>query len=116
MCFRMAHSKDLRARVCAYVRGGGSKTEAAKIFSVGRSQVYAWLRLGDQLTAKKPGPRGPHKLDHDALRKAVEMRPDSRLQEIAVQFGVVPSAVHYGLKRLSITHKKNLAIRRKPKA
>jgi len=42
MCFRMAHSKDLRARVCAYVRGGGSKAEAARIFSVGRSQVYAW--------------------------------------------------------------------------
>jgi len=74
------------------------------------------LGMGENVTAKKPGPRGPHKLHHDALRKAVEMRPDSRLQEIAVQFGVVPSTVHYGLKRLSITHKKNLAIRRKPKA
>lgn len=114
MWFWMAHSKDLRARVCAYVRGGGSKTEAARIFSVGRSQVYAWLRLGDDVTARKSGPKGPHKLHHDALKKAVEMRPDSRLQEIAVQFGVVPSAVHYGLKRLSITHKKNLALRRKP--
>lgn len=112
----MAHSKDLRARVCAYVRGGGSKAEAARIFSVGRTQVYAWLRLGDDMAARKPGPKGPHKLDHNALRKAVEARPDSRLQEIAVLFGVAPSTVHYGLKRLSITHKKNLAIRRKPKA
>ena len=110
----MAHSKDLRARVVAHVRGGGSKAEAARIFSVGRSQVYAWLALGDELSAKKPGPKAPHKLSHDALKKAVKDRPDSSLPELARQFGVVPSAVHYGLKRLGITHKKNLAIRRKP--
>jgi len=111
MCYAMAHSKDLRMRVCAYVRGGGSKVEAAKIFSVGRSQVYAWLRLGEELSAKKPGPTKPHKLSDDALERAVKARPDSRLQELAQQFGVAPSTVHYGLKRLRITHKKNLAIR-----
>lgn len=110
----MSHSQDLRARVVAYVRSGGSKAEAARIFSVGRSQVYAWLKLGDNLSAKKPGPKKPHKLHLDALQKAIEEKPDSHLQELATQFGVVKSTVFYGLKRLSITHKKNLAIRRKP--
>ena len=114
MRYEMAHSKDLRARVCTFVRGGGSKAEAARMFSVGRSQVYAWLRLGDNLVAQKPGPRGPRKLDYDALKALVKARPDRSLQELAAPFGVSSVAVHYALKRLRITRKKNLAIRRKP--
>ena len=111
MCFIMAHSKDLRARVCGYVRGGGSKSEAARIFSVGRTQVYAWLRLGDDLTAKKPGPKGPHKISHEALKNALDARPDKPFTEIGAtvwrgpQCGALwfETATHHPQKKLGDT-------------
>jgi len=106
----MAHSIDLRARVVAYVRGGGSKAEAARRFSVGRSQVYAWLQRGDKLAAQKPGPKGAHKLPAEQLARAVQAQPDLCLHELARQFGVCVSTVHYGLKRLRITRKKNFSV------
>ena len=98
----MAHSVDLRARVVAYVRGGGSKAEAARRFSVGRSQVYVWLQLGDKLAAQK--------LPAEQLARAVQAQPDLCLHELARRFGVCVSTVHYGLKRLRITRKKNFSV------
>ena len=40
----MTYSLDLRQRVVSFVEGGGSKSEASRVFRVGRNTVYSWLR------------------------------------------------------------------------
>jgi transposase len=115
MDYGMSHSKDLRRRVVSYVRGGGSKATAARLFGVSRGRIYIWLGLGDELaTGLKPGPKRGHKLDEERLRAELLKRPDAMLKELAALFQVRESTVHYGLKRLKISRKKNLAVRRKP--
>jgi transposase len=107
----MSYSKDIRRLVVSYVRGGGSKAEAARRFGVSRGRVYKWLRLGEQLaTGLKPGPKKNRKLDAVALQAALAARPDARLKELGRQFGVHESTVSYALKRLRVSHKKNVAV------
>ena len=102
----MAHSSDLRTRVLQFIKNGGSKTEAAKRFSVGRTAIYRWLHAKDPLTPGRPGPRKPRLLDPTALAEHVKVHPDQTLKERARHFGVSPACVAYGLKRLGYTRKK----------
>ena len=103
----MAHSSDLRTRVLQFIENGGSKAEAAKRFSVGRTAIYRWLNAPDPLRCGKPGPRKPRLLDPTALSEHVKVHPDQTLKERAKHFGVSPACVAYGLKRLGYTRKKN---------
>ena len=104
----MAHSPDLRKRVLQFIENGGSKTEAARRFSVARAAVYQWLNAPDPLTCGKPGPRKPRLLDPVALAEHVKAHPDQTLDERARHFGVSKSCVVYGLTRLGYTRKKTL--------
>ncbi len=63
----MPYSVDLRSKVVSYVRGGGSKVEAAKIFSISRPVIYSWLRSDDDLSPKRKGVRRFRKIDHALL-------------------------------------------------
>jgi len=94
----MSYSKDVRRLVVSYVRGGGSKAEAARIYGVSRGRVFAWLKLGKSLsTGKKPGPRKNRKVDATLLARAIEERPDAQLKELSVLFGVHYSTISYAL-------------------
>lgn len=106
----MRYSKDLRRRVVKYVRQGGSKAEAARRFGVSRPTVYEWLALGDDLSAKKPGPKKAHKLDWAALRQAVEKQPEKMKTEWAGEFRVSTTAIHYAMRRMKLSRKKNVAV------
>ena len=86
----MAYSSDLRTRVLQFIENGGSKTEAAKRFNVGRTAIYRWLNAKDPLTPGKPGPRKPRLLDPTALAEHVKRHPDQTLKERARHFGVSP--------------------------
>jgi len=108
MYVSMTYSLDLRKRVIAFVEGSGSKAEASRQFSVSRKTVYNWLSC-DDLTPKRHGPRR-RKLDRDALKRDVELYPDSLLRERAVRFGVYPNAIWCALRKLDIRHKKTDAI------
>lgn len=108
----MSYSKDLRERVVCFVREGGSKTEAVKIFSVSRAVIYIWLKSASQ-SPQKTGPKGHSKLDPKKLKQLVEERPDAYLDELAVELNVSAFTVAYGLKRLRISRKKNHALRGK---
>jgi transposase len=46
------------------------------------------------------------KIDPDALKKAVEEKPDSYLRELAMQFNSSTTAVHKRLVSLGYTYKK----------
>lgn len=100
----MTYSVDLRERVVAFCREGGSKTEAAKRFGVHRLTVYAWLKA-PSLEPKKHG-RRQRKLDWEALQKHVDTYPDKTLKERAAAFGVAANAIWYALCQMKISNKK----------
>jgi transposase len=106
----MQYSEDLRRRVVKYVRQGGRKVEAAKRFGVCRAVVYQWLERGANLAPKKPGPKKAHKLDWEALRKAVEERPETMKTEWAREFGVGTTAINYAMRKMNLSRKKNVAL------
>ena len=84
-----------------FIENGGSKTEAAKLFKVGRTAIYRWLNT-------HTGQTGSHKtelLDPTALAEHVKAHPDQTLKERAQHFGVSPACVGYGLKRLGYTQR-----------
>jgi transposase len=107
----MAHSVDLRERVVRFVRGGGSKAEAARRFTVARSCVYDWLKR----KTLEPGKQGrrKRKLDWQALARHVEEHPEALLRERAAHFGVHFSAIGYALQQMKLSHKKNAVVPRK---
>ena len=84
----MRYSPDLRKRVLDFIQAGGSKTEAAKRFNVGRTTIYKWLNAPDPFAYQRPGPRGPRSIDYDALKQHIADFPDQTLKERAVHFGV----------------------------
>ena len=43
----MSYSQDLKKRVLLHIKKGSGKTEAAALFSVGRSTIYKWLSEPD---------------------------------------------------------------------
>jgi transposase len=107
----MSYSMDLRSRVIGFLESGGSKVEAARIYSVSERTVYRWQKEGLQIG--KPGPKGPTKLDNDKLRAAVAACPDAQQKELAETLNVDPSSINRAFKRLGITRKKNHGVRGK---
>jgi len=104
----MSYSIDLRERVIAFVNQGGRKTDAVRIFDVGRRTIYNWLRR----TNLAPSDRGPcdRKLDKDELAAHVDAHPDALLRERAAHFGVATSTVWTALHKMEI-RKKNHPLR-----
>ena len=103
----MRYSTDLRKRVVAFVRGGGSKAEAARVFQVSRSNIYNWLAMDDVTAYEKPGPQGARKLDRQELAQDVKARGDMTLKERALHFGVSRNCIWHNLQQLRISRKKN---------
>ena len=100
----MAYRADYRRRVVSFVKEGGSKLEAARLFKVSRETIYQWLERGDDLTPRSPKTRR-RKIDKDALRRHVREYPDALLRERAVVFKVDPTAIFYALKSMKIVKK-----------
>jgi putative transposase len=108
----LAYSEDLRERVVGYVRDGGSKTKAAKLFSVSRAIIYVWQKAESQ-SPQKTGPKGHSKLDAKKLQELVSVKPDAYLDELAMELNVSAFTVAYGLSRLGISRKKKHAVQGK---
>ena len=108
----MRCSQDLRKRVITFVRGGGSKAEAARRFQVSRASVYNWTNVPDGLAYRRPGPKGPRRLDWEALRKDVATRPDRTQKERARQFGVSRHGIWHALQQMGLSRKKNARVPR----
>lgn len=108
----MRCSKDLRQRVVAFVRGGGSKAEAARRFQVSRGSIYNWLNAADALSYGKPGPKHARKLDWEALRRQVEAHEDLTQKARARHFGVSRHCIWHALRTMALTRKKNDELQR----
>jgi len=103
-----ANSLDLRQRVVDYVRNGGAKTEAARLFKVCRKTVYNYLAADARgRLAPKKSWGGWRKLDPARLAAHIKERPDATLEELQDAFKVCPSAIWKRLRQLGITLKKS---------
>lgn len=102
----MTYSIDLRKRVVAYIEGGGRKTEAVKLFGVGRKTIYSWLSRND-LAPKSYERTKPRKMDWSLLREHVRDHPEMLSTERSAHFGVTPASMCYALKQMKITRKKS---------
>lgn len=100
----MTYSIDLREAVISYIKNGGSRSEAARIFGVSRPTLYRWLGT-EALRPKAHGFRRG-KIDKQALRRHVEDHPDMFLHERAKVFGVDASSICRMLKKLGIVKKR----------
>jgi transposase len=81
-----AYAEDLRLRIVAAVDGGLPRSDAARIFGVGRATVKRYLALRRETGGLGPRPRrGPPPLKTAALRAALPARlaehPDATLAE-----------------------------------
>ena len=79
--------------------------EAAKRFAVGKVSVSRWKNNPDPIFKRN---RPAQKIDMDALKKDVELNPDSFIYERAERFSMSNSGMRYALKRLGISRKKKL--------
>ncbi|QQR54204.1 transposase [bacterium] len=100
----MAYSLDFRRRVLK-IREELKLTaeQTAEKFQVGSATLFRWMK---KVEPKKRNKRAT-KIDMKALEEDVLRCPDAYERERAVKLGVAKSTVHYALKRLGITHKKN---------
>jgi transposase len=79
--------------------------EASERFCIGEASLSRWIKkIEPQTTRHKPAT----KLDRDALAQDVKSHPDAYQRERAVRFGVSAACIQFALKRLGITHKKDL--------
>jgi transposase len=106
----MTHSIDLKKRVLEFMKNGGSKAEAARRFSVGRTIIYSWLKDVD-LFKPKPRQVRTRKICPKALAQDVLENPDDFLRERARRFGVKINAIAYRLATMKIV-KKTATVRR----
>ncbi len=94
-----------------YIENGGSITEAAKIYRIGRATIYRWMNRKD-LQATKVTSRY-RKIDKEVLKKDVQENPEMTIKERAMKFGVTPGAISYMFKKLKITRKNNRYVLKK---
>ena len=100
----MAYGIDYRRRVIDFVKEGGSKRDAARLFKVSRETVYQWLGRGDDLSPR-PAQTRRRKLDKAALMRHTKDHPDALLRERAAHFGVHVNAVWTALGKLKVVKK-----------
>ena len=79
--------------------------QASERFDVPIRTLFRWHKqIEPQMTRHKPAT----KLDMDQLAEDVKLAPDDYQWERAKRLGVAERTIGYGLKRLRISHKKNV--------
>jgi len=105
----MAYSKDFIKRAVAYRQAGHTFEELREAFGIPSATYYDWEEKLDNghydIKIKRERRR---KIDKEALKQAVQEKPDAFLKEYAEQFNCTATAVHYALENLNITRKKRL--------
>lgn len=102
----MTYSLDFRKKVITIRTQEGLSIEAVAIrFGVGKASVMRWLvDLEPQKNRNKPAT----KIDMEALKRDVDLYPDSYQYERAKRFKVSKTGIRSALIRLKLSYKKNL--------
>jgi transposase len=112
----MGYSDDLRRKVIeAWLAGRGSQEALAAIFGVSRSWIQKILRHQRRTgeTARGTWKHGPApRVSAARYRQAVARYPAATLPELGRRLGVSAPTVCRTLKRLGITRKKRVSMRR----
>jgi len=103
-----AYSKDLREKVIKSIESGKTQVEASKVFSLNISTVNRWYKRyrkeGHCDARKNLGAKS--RIDNALLEQHISNNPNIRLKDLAVEFGMAVSSMHYCLKRLGYSYKK----------
>lgn len=112
----MAYSKDYREAAIAYRQSGHTFRELKEVFKITPRTYYQWVEKSEMSGNVKVKQTRKRKIDPDALKKAVEEKPDAYLRELSEMFNCSTTAVHKRLVGLGITYKKrHLHTQRNPK-
>ena len=101
----MAYPKAFRQKVLEVrEKEKLSIREVAERFCIAVASVVRWRNNPEpKITRNKPAT----KVNMEALKKDVEQYPDAYQFERAKRLGVCTAAIHYALKRLGVSYKKN---------
>jgi transposase len=114
----MAYSADYRKAAIVFKQGGHTFKELKKVFKITPRTYYQWVEILETSGSVKIEIRRTRKrkIDPDALKKAVEEKPDAYLRELSKAFNCSAAAVHKRLVQLGFTYKKrHLPTRKSPK-
>ena len=108
----MTYEAKFRELVISHIEDGGSKASASSIFKVSPDSVHRWWKNRSDLEPKRIRNYGSSKLDEDKLIKLIESSPDLMLKDYASLLFVGIGCIHYALKRLGYSRKKNGTLQR----
>lgn len=101
----MTYSLDFRIKVFEVkAREGFTYEETAKYFGIGKTTLVRWQRRLYPLLSRN---KSATAINMDLLKEDVEKYPDSYQYERAERFKVSQMCIHYALKRLGVSYKKN---------
>ena len=101
----MTYSLHFRKKVLAIKEKEKLSFDAiAKKFNISRAAIFRWSK---NIEPQKTRDRKPTKIDMEALKKDIELYPDSYCYERAKRLGVSPTGISDAKKRLGVTYKKN---------
>jgi transposase len=101
----MGYSLDFRQRVLAYKEENDFTFEkTSEHFNVSLRTLFRWENNITPCTHRQ---KPATKVDMDALKKEIESSPDNYQWELAKRLGVSQTTLHYALKRINISFKKN---------
>jgi transposase len=107
----MAYSLDFRKRALDFMDEGHTYAQLYESFKIYPAAIEDWRKLLEETGSLKPKYRKTRKgkIDKEALKRAVEEKPDAYLSELAKLFDCTEQAVFYALKKLNITLKKRVS-------
>ena len=105
----MSYSLDLRKKVVNYIKEGGSRKDACKIFKISLRTLGKWLKKSSNGDLSDPTPKRPwKKINPNELIQLVSQNPNYKLEDFAKIFNVTKVAICLAFKTLKITRKKRL--------
>jgi transposase len=114
----MSYSVDYRKAALSFKQGGHTFKELKNVFKITPRTYYQWVELLETSGSVKVEIKRTRKrkIDPDALKKAVEEKPDAYLRELSKAFNCSTAAVYKRLVNLGFTYKKiHLPTRKSPK-
>ena len=101
----MTYCLDFRERVMDYkAKEGLTFEQTSHHFGVGIRTLFRWNKV---LSPCRHRQKPATKIDMDALKADIQDWPDDYQWERAKRLGVSQSCIHYALKRLGVSYKKN---------
>jgi len=105
------YSIDLRKKVIDYIKSGGRKKDACKLFNIGNTTLYQWTKQFESLghiRPRTPSVRKGYKFDHDAVIEYALKHPEATQYEVAQHFSTYQSVIRHIYLKFNITRKKRL--------